>query len=415
MNTIECKQCGNVIEIDKALEGQIEAQVLAAEHKKHEAELAKVKADAEASAKKIADAATEQARKEAADDLEIAKKKLEAEVESKQKKAAVGQELLINSLREDAKSKDESNTKLREQLSEIMKTLREEKEARANAEIEAQKKVAAESDKIRESALKSADEKYHLKIAELEKKQSDTQKALEDAQRKAAQGSQQTQGEVLELDLENRLREEFPFDQIDEVKKGQRGADVTQTVRNQSAADCGIILWETKNGKWQPAWIPKFKADIREANADIGVLVSKETPNDVGDMKHLEGNVWVVSPRLATRLAVALRVTILQVYSANKMNAGKDAKMEALYQFLVGPEFRNRVEAIVENYGMLQNEIEKEKRATALRWAHQEKAIRAVIDNTIGMYGDLQGITNRALPNIKTLELDSGEEEATLA
>lgn len=411
MNTIECKQCGNVIEIDKALEGQIEAQVLAAEHKKHEAELATVKAEAEASAKKIADAATERARKEAADDLEIAKKKLEAELTSSRKKAAADQELLINSLREDAKSKDEANTKLREQLGEIMKTLREEKEARANAELEAQKRVAAESDKIREAAAKSADEKYHLKIAEMEKKQTDTQKALEDAQRKAAQGSQQTQGEVLELDLENRLREEFPFDQIDEVKKGQRGADFTQIVRNQSATSCGIILWETKNGKWQPAWIPKFKADIREANADIGVLVSQETPDDVSDMKHLEGNVWVVSPRLATRLAVALRVTILQVHSANKMNAGKDAKMEALYQFLVGPEFRHRVEAIVENYGMLQNEIEKEKRATALRWAHQEKAIRAVIDNTIGMYGDLQGITNRALPNIKTLELDTGEDE----
>ena len=414
MNTIICKNCGQEIEIDKALEGQIEAQVLAAEHKKHEAELAKVKADSEAKAKKVVDAATEQARKEAADDLEIAKKRLEAELVSSQKKAAAEQDLLINSLKEDTKSKDESNAKLREQYSETMKLLREEKEAHANAEIDAQRKVAAESDKIREAASKSADEKYHLKIAELEKKQSDTQKALEDAQRKNAQGSQQTQGEVLELDLENRLREEFPFDLIDEVKKGQRGADVTQTVRNQSAANCGIILWETKNGKWQPAWIPKFKADIREANADIGVLVSQETPDDVSDMKHLEGNVWVVSPRLATRLAVALRVTILQVYSANKMNAGKDSKMEALYQFLVGPEFRHRVEAIVENYGMLQNEMEKEKRSTALRWAHQEKAIRAVIDNTIGMYGDLQGITNRALPNIKTLELNTGEENTLL-
>jgi len=410
VNTIACKNCGQQIEIDKALEGQIEAQVLATERKRHEADLAKVRADAEASARKVAEATTEQIRKEAADDLEIAKKKLVAEVESKQKKTAADQELLISSLREDAKSKDEFNTKLREQISDIMKALREEKEARANAEIEAQKKVTAESDKIREAALKSADEKYHLKIAELEKKQTDTQKALEDAQRKAAQGSQQTQGEVLELDLENRLREEFPFDQIDEVKKGQRGADVTQTVRNQSASNCGIILWETKNGKWQPAWVPKFKADIRESNADIGVLVSQETPDYVGDLKHLEGNVWVVSPRLATRLAVALRVTILQVHSANKMSAGKDAKMEALYQFLVGPEFRHRVEAIVENYGMLQNEIEKEKRATALRWAHQEKAIRAVIDNTIGMYGDLQGITNRALPSIKTLELDAGDE-----
>lgn len=410
MNTIKCKNCGQEIEIDKALEGQIEARVLAAEHKKHELELEKIKSESLASAKKTADAAVELARKEAADDLEIAKNKLEADLVSGQKKAAAEQELLIKSLREDAKSKDESNTKLREQLSDIMKALREEKEARINADLEAQKKVAEESDKIREIAAKTADEKYHLKIAELEKKQTDTQKALEEAQRKAAQGSQQTQGEVLELDLENRLREEFPFDQVEEVKKGQRGADIKQTVKNQSMVDCGVLLWETKNGKWQPAWVAKFKQDIREANANIGVIVSQEMPNEYGDMKHLETNVWLVKPRLAPVLAAALRATILQVDAANKMNAGKDAKMEALYQFLVGPEFRHRVEAIVENYGTLQAEIEKEKRASALRWAHQEKAIRAVIDNTIGMYGDLQGITNRALPAIKMLELDEGED-----
>jgi hypothetical protein len=411
VNTITCKNCGEEIEIDKALEGQIESQVLAAEHKKHELELAKVRAEAESSAKKSADAIALQARKDAADDLAIAKKQLEAQMVSTQKRADAEKEILIRSLQEDAQSEKESNKKLREQLGELMKSLRAEKDARANMELEAQKKVASELEKVRDEALKGADEKYHLKIAEQEKKLADTQKALEDAQRKATQGSQQNQGEVLELDLENRLREEFPFDEISEVKKGQRGADIVQTVRNQSAAPCGILLWETKNGKWQPAWVPKFKADIREANASIGVLVSQETPTDVGDMKHVEGNVWVVTPRLATRLAAALRVTILQVYSANKMNAGKDAKMEALYQFLVGPEFRHRVEAIVENYSMLQEEIEKEKRAAALRWAHQEKAIRAVIDNTLGMYGDLQGITNRALPSIKTLELETGDDD----
>jgi hypothetical protein len=196
-----------------------------------------------------------------------------------------------------------------------------------------------------------------------------------------------------------------------EVKKGQRGADIRQVVKNQAMADCGILLWETKNGKWQLAWLAKFKQDIRDASASIGVIVSAELPNEYGDMKHLETNVWAVKPRLAPVLAAALRVTILQVDAANKMNAGKDLKMEALYQFLVGPEFRHRVEAIVENYGMLQGEIEKEKRAAALRWAHQEKSIRAVIDATIGMYGDLQGITNRALPAIKTLELDTGDDD----
>ncbi len=409
MNTIKCNKCGAEIEIDKALEGQIEARVLAAEHKKHELELEKVRAEAEASAKKSAEVATEHAKKEAADDLEIAKKKMENEIASKQKKAIAAQELLIESLKNDAEDDKEDNKKLRADVAELIKTLSAEKRARENAELEASKKLAANEDKIRQETLKNADEKYNLKLAEQAKQLADTKKSLEEAQRKAAQGSQQNQGEVLELDLENKLREAFPLDEISEVKKGQRGADITHTVKNQTLIACGMLLWETKNGKWQPAWVSKFKQDIREASANIGIIVSQDMPKEYGDMKHLETNIWVVKPSLAPVLASALRTTILQVDAANKMNSGKDAKMEALYRFLVGPEFRHRVEAIVENYSALQAEIEKEKRATQLRWTHQEKAIRAVIDNTIGMYGDLQGITSSALPPIKSLELDAGK------
>ena len=404
MNTIACTNCGATIEVDKALEGQIEARVLAAEQHKHKEELALVRAESAKAAAANLDSEKALLKQQAEADLELAKKRLEIQASTDQKKAALEQESLLAALKADAEHAKLDNAKLRTDLSKMMEQMRDVTKAKDNAELEAQKKLAVSEDKIREEVSKAADQKYHLRMLEQEKKLSDTQKALEDAQRKAAQGSQQNQGEVLELDLENRLREEFPFDDITEVKKGQRGADLTQTVKNQSMAACGVLLWETKNGKWQPAWVAKFKQDIREANASIGVIVSQEMPSEYGDMKHLENNLWAVKPLLAPVLANALRGTILQVDAANKMNAGKDVKMEALYQFLVGPEFRHRIEAIVENYGMLQGEIEKEKRAAALRWAHQEKSIRAVIDNTIGMYGDFQGITNRALPGIKTLE-----------
>ena len=422
MNTIMCRGCGLEIEVEKELQGQVEARVIAAERSRHEHELQQVKAEAEtlaanerttaaARAQKQLDGERELLKQAAAADLELARKKLELAAESARKQAQVEQTALVQQLQADAAGEKESNKELRDQLAIMMQTVRDEKKARENAELEAARKLAASEDKIRDEVLKSADERYRLKIAEQDKKLSDTQKALEDAQRKANQGSQQNQGEVLELDLENRLREEIPFDDITEVKKGQRGADIKQTVCSQDGTSCGMLLWETKNGKWQPAWVPKFKADIREANASIGVIVSQEIPSELGEMKHLENNVWVVTPRLAPRLAAALRITILQVNAANKMNAGKDVKMESLYQFLVGPEFRHRVEAIVENYTVLQDEIEREKRASALKWARQEKAIRAVIDNTIGMYGDLQGITNRALPAIQSLELDDGIDE----
>jgi hypothetical protein len=409
MNTISCPHCGQPVEIDKALKGQIEAQVLAAQQHKHDVELANVK-------KRAAELANEQLKnkleleaEKTRQAIELEREKMKLELDGQSKKKTQEQEHLIQTLKDDAKAEKEASSELRTQLKELMETLREEKRARANAELEMQKKLAEGEDKIRSEAAKDADEKYRLRALEQEKKITDMQKSLDEAQRKAAQGSQQNQGEVLELDLENRLREEFPFDEINEVKKGVRGADLTQIVKNQAMNACGILLWETKNGKWQPAWVAKFKQDIREANANIGVIVSQQIPAEYGDMRHLENNVWVVKPRLAPVLAAALRGTILQVDMAHRNNEGKDAKMEALYQFLVGPEFRHRVEAIVENYGTLQMEIEKEKRAAALRWAHQEKAIRAVIDNTIGMYGDLQGITSRALPAIKSLEIEDSE------
>lgn len=412
MNTIKCTNCGLDIEVDKALEGQIEARVLATAKHEHQAEIAKIRENTQEQIKKELASERELLQQQAQGDLEMARQKLELEAAIAQKKAIAGQEMLVHSLRADSESKEAALKQMREQLTELMQTLRLEKSARQNAELDMQKKLSEGEDKIRQDTMQSAEEKYRLKIAESEKKLTDTQKALDDAQRKATQGSQQGQGEVLELDLEERLRSEFPYDSIDEVKKGERGADIKQTVKNQLAADCGMLLWETKNGKWQPAWIAKFKADIRAAGASIGVIVSNEIPTEMGDMKHLETTVWVVKPRLAVVLAAALRGTILQVDAANKMNAGKDAKMEALYQYLVGTDYRHRIEAIVENYGQLQAEIEKEKRASALRWAHQEKSIRAVIDNTIGMYGDLQGITNRALPAIKSLELDEPATDA---
>lgn len=410
MNTITCKKCGIEIQIDKALEGQIEAKVIAAERHKHETELAEVKRRAAEYANEQLKNKLELEEQKNRQALEFEREKMKLELEGQSKKKAQEQEYMIQALRDDAKSEKEANTELRAQLKELMQSLREEKKARDNAELEAKRKLAEEEAKIREEVSKNADERYRLKSLEQEKKIADMQKSLDEAQRKAAQGSQQNQGEVLELDLEARLREEFPLDDITEVKKGQRGADIIQTVKNLSFASCGILLWETKNGKWQPAWVAKFKQDIREAGANVGVIVSLELPAEYGDMRHLDNNVWAVKPRLAPVLAAALRATILQVDVANRNSQGKDAKMEALYQFLVGPEFRHRVEAIVENYGMLQAEIEKEKRAAALRWNHQEKAIRAVIDNTIGMYGDLQGITSRALPAIQSLEPVLDEE-----
>lgn len=229
MNTIKCPHCGKEVEIDKALEGQIETRVLAAAHKEHEAELAKVKERAAELANEQLKNRLELETEKSKQALELEREKMKLELEGQSKKQLRQQEQLIEQLRDDAKSDKEAAAELRTQLKEVMENLREEKKARADAELAAQKKLAESEDKIRADTLKSADESHRLKQLEMEKKIADMQKSLDEAQRKATQGSQQNQGEVLELDLENRLREEFPLDDITEVKKGQRGADIIQT------------------------------------------------------------------------------------------------------------------------------------------------------------------------------------------
>jgi hypothetical protein len=169
------------------------------------------------------------------------------------------------------------------------------------------------------------------------------------------------------------------------------------------------VLWESKNAKWQKPWIEKIKDDMREAKAAVGIIVSRELPEEYGEMHHIEGNVWAVKPRHVPAIASALRLALIQVCAAHKSAENKGGKMEVLYQFLTGTEFRNRIEVIVQNYRNLQKELEKERSSAQARWARQEKAIRAVIDNTFGLYGDLQGITDNSVMKIPLLEEEDGE------
>jgi hypothetical protein len=415
MNEIECPNCHYKIKVDEAFNKQIESEIVERDNKKHESEIISLRNNFEKKSNEQLESRLAIIREETETKLKIEKEKqesslklerekMEAEFESKKKTEFQNSELQLKRLQGDMEDERQSNKKLHEQLSQLMEELRSAKKAKDNAELEAKRKLSEEEDGIREEAKKNADEEHRLKQLEMEKKLADTQKALSDAQRKAEQGSQQNQGEVLELDLENSLRMEFPTDRVMEVKKGMRGADVTQTVINNQLKECGILLWESKNAAWQASWVPKFKEDIRNANANIGVLVSKELPANYGDMHYVDNGVWAVKPKLALAIAAAMRSQIIGIYTANHNNENKDIKMETLYQFLTGPEFRHRIEAIVENYTALQDDLEQERRLTERRWAKQEKMIHGVIDNTIGMYGELQGITGGAIAEIKQLK-----------
>lgn len=381
--TITCPECKCEIPLDEALRHKVGESILQEERKRYQEELKKQTDEFEQEKLKIKQKVREELSKEQSLELEDAKKQLE-EKESK-----------LTEFRESELALRAEKRKLEEEKEELKLTV--------------QRELDKEKAKLIEQAQKDAQQAQHLKIEEKEQTIKRLMKDLEDANRRAAQGSQQLQGEVLELELEKLLKSEFPLDNIEEVKKGARGADVTQKVRLRTGQACGTILWETKNGKWQASWISTLKENMRQAKAEYGVLVLEQCPEDIKGYTFRDG-VWLADRLTALPLAYALRVMLGQVFTVRQSSKGKDEKMEALYNYLIGPEFLHRIEAIVEAFGNLKQENDRERKAMLQKWARQEKELGRVMEHTVGIYGDLQGITSRALPAIKHLELIEASE-----
>jgi hypothetical protein len=317
----------------------------------------------------------------------------------------------MKELRETLAERDRKLRVAQEAELDLRKQQRALEERHQEMELEIARKLDAERSKIGEEAKKQALEQERLKLSEKEKVIDDLKKQLTLAQQKAEQGSMQLQGEVLELDLEGRLAAAFPFDGIEPVAKGVKGADAIQRVRTNTGGGCGAILWEAKRTKnWSPQWPGKLKEDQREAKAEVAVLVTQAKPADIQGFGQVDG-VWVCDYLSALPLAAALRQGLVGVASARQAEAGKAGKMEQLYDYLAGTEFRHRIEAVVETFVGLQVDLDKERRAMERIWKSREKQIEQAITHTASLYGGVQGIVGQgALPGIKSLELELGEE-----
>jgi hypothetical protein len=276
-------------------------------------------------------------------------------------------------------------------------------EERDTLELTLTRRLDEERSKIRETAKMEADEERRLKDAEKDSLINTLRTQIEDLRRKSEQGSQQLQGEVLEVALEELLRRYFPFDEITPVANGIHGGDVVQTVRDATGAVAGQILWESKRTKnWSDGWLPKLRDDQRAAKAQVAILVTIELPKDVSTFRHIDG-VWVTSSQCAIPLASALRAALIEIAAAKRSVEGRKDKMELLYSYLSGQEFRHRVEGIVEAFVTLREDLEAEKRATQRMWAKREKQLERATAQTAGMYGDLSGIIGASLPAIELL------------
>ena len=323
--------------------------------------------------------------KDIEDDKEAEKKRLETELVEKDKKLreANANELILR----------KEKNKLEEE--------------RQNFEIEKQRQLDEERGKIYAEASQKAVEEQQYTIAQLNKKLADATKAKDELARKLEQGSEQTQGEVLELELEELLKGEFPQDKILPVPKGIKGADIVHKIIDRSGRICGQIVWESKKTKaWSEGWIQKLKDDQRAIKADIAVIVSAALPESVKGFVFRDG-IWICEVKLILALATALRVNLEAVNREKMMAVGKNEKMEILYSYLTGIEFRQRIEAIVEAFANMQEGLRKERTAYEKIWAQREKQIQKVIASTSGMYGDLSGLVT--LQQIKMLELDVEE------
>jgi hypothetical protein len=278
-------------------------------------------------------------------------------------------------------------------------------EARRGFELEKQRAMDAERSRILEKAQREAAEEFRLKSADKDKLISDMQRQVEELKRKAEQGSQQLQGEVLELDLEAALRAAFPRDTIEPVAKGAFGGDIVQRVCGPAGTVVGTVLWESKRTKaWSDGWLAKLRGDQREARAEVAVLVSTALPKGVAVFGQVEG-VWVCGPEVAAALASVLRAGLTEVAAARASREGVQTKMELVYQYLTGPHFVQRVSAILEAFTSMREDLEAEKRVMQKQWAKREKQIETVLASTAALYGDVQGIAGSGVPEIAGLEV----------
>lgn len=329
-----------------------------------------------------------------------AKKAREAAAVEFQAKVAEAEELRSILATNNAKLADAQRAQ-----AELLRKERALDEAMRELDLNVEKRVQTSLEEIRAKAKQEADEAARLRVMEKDQTIESMTRTIEELKRKAEQGSQQSQGEVLELELEELLRSKFPSDIVEPVAKGELGADVVQQVNGAIGQSAGIILWESKRTKaWSDGWLGKLRDDQRRCNADVALIISSALPKYVEHFDLIDG-VWVAHPKYALPVAVALRQTLIEVTSSRLVQQGQQTKMEQVYQYLTGTKFRQRVDAVVEKFNDMREDLDKERKFMARQWAKRETQIVAVIESTVGMVGDLQAIAGKAMPEIPSLDL----------
>ncbi len=399
---IVCPNCNKNITLDDALTQSFQENLSKQLEKKYSSEVTRIKKEVSVKESEI-----KQLKSSISTELEKALEGQKKEIEKEAKKRA--EDSLskdLKDLKEQVKEKDEKLQKAEGEELKLRKEKRDLEEAKKKFELEIERKLDEERKKISEETVERVEKEHKLKDKEKGKQIDDLRKQINELKRKAEQGSQKLQGEVLEQELENVLRDHFAQDEIEPIPSGVSGADISQKVFLKSGKICGSILIESKNAKnWSDAWVSKIKKDQRNAKADIAVIVTTALPQGVTTFDCRDG-IILVHYNNVIPVIMLLRNQLFEVARTKSFSVGKNEKMEAIYNYLTGIEFRQKVEAIVEAFGQMYNDLQKEKRTMTRVWSKREKQIEQAVYGVAGMYGGMQGILGSSLPEIKSLEMN---------
>ncbi len=402
-STINCPHCGGTIDVNEVIYDNLQKQFLQKESElKQQLELKQQQLNEQQ--QRIQKRIQEGVRESLKQEREKLTQQIRQDIQSEQSEQ-------ISSLTEQLKEQSQKVKGLYAAQAQIEQLKREKDELSDKLKAEAQQMInetlTMERDKIR----KTIEDANALKLLDKEHVIQQLKDQLTIAQRKAEQGSMQSQGEVQELMIEEWLRLSFPFDTIDEVRKGVNGADTIQTVNNRNRINCGKIYYESKRTKtFSAEWVPKLRKDMIGIGADIGVIVTTARPKGMDCIGQMEG-IWICTFEELKGLAPVLRDTILRVSDVMEHQQHKGDKMVMLYNYLTSSEFKMVLESILTGFDAMQQTLIQEKRAMEKLWKQREKQIEAVLLNTTHFYGSIKGIAGAAVPDIKMLELDSGDDD----
>jgi hypothetical protein len=408
---IVCPKCRTEIKLTESLA----APMIAASRKQLEAQLAAKEAEFGRREARLRQTQDDLAKAREAVDEQVATKVAAeraaiAETEAKKARLALAHDLgqrdrQLADLQQLLAANNAKLAEAQQAQTEMLRKQRELEDARREVDLTVEKKVRENLAAVRDKARLEAEDALKSKVTEKEAQIAGMQRQIEELRRKADQGSQQLQGEALEIELESLLRSRFPRDLIEPVAKGEFGGDVLQRVLGPGGQACGTMLWESKRTRnWNDGWLAKLRDDQRTAKAEIALIVSSALPKQVESFDLVDG-VWVSEPRFAIPLAIALRQSLIELASSRQAREGQQSKMELTYAYLTGPRFRHRIDAIVEKFTDMQADLDRERKTMMRLWAKREEQLRGVLDSTAGLYGDLQGIAGRAMQEIESLDV----------